>query len=150
MYSAFFLFPERLSRPALSRLSAAARGIAGEALAARCIRRKGLTIIARNWRNEHREIDLVAVDGKTAVFIEVKTRSARAAQSFAALDSIHRKKRESFIACANSFITEHEAALKRRGIRAMRFDIVTVELPAPEPRARSDRYARVEHFESAL
>jgi hypothetical protein len=47
----------------------------GEDLAARHLEELGYTIIARNWRSPHtrHEIDLIARDGKTIVFVEVKT-----------------------------------------------------------------------------
>jgi putative endonuclease len=61
---------------------AAARPAAGEALgprgenvAARFLRNHGLKIIQRNFRCEVGEIDIVAKEGKTLVFVEVKTRA---------------------------------------------------------------------------
>lgn len=47
----------------------------GEMLAARYLRNKGYKIITRNFRCGMGEIDIVARDGKTLVFVEVKTRS---------------------------------------------------------------------------
>lgn len=52
-----------------------ALGRAGEDLAARYLNSQGLIILARNWRCRAGEIDLVAQDGDTVVFCEVKTRS---------------------------------------------------------------------------
>src|SRR3974377_2504685 len=51
-------------------------GHRGEALARRFLRwRKGLRIIESNWRQAHLgELDIVALDGTTLVFVEVKTR----------------------------------------------------------------------------
>lgn len=37
---------------------------------------KGFVILARNWRYRQKEIDIVAQDGDTLVFVEVKTRSS--------------------------------------------------------------------------
>jgi putative endonuclease len=46
-------------------------------MAARWYRRRGYTIIERNWRCRNGEIDLIARRGDTVVFCEVKTRSSR-------------------------------------------------------------------------
>lgn len=50
-----------------------ALGRRGEARARRFLRRKGLRIIARNWRHPLGELDLVARDGDVVVFVEVRT-----------------------------------------------------------------------------
>ena len=52
-----------------------AMGDRGENLAARYLRNRGYKIISRNFRVDVGEIDIVARDGKTIVFVEVKTRS---------------------------------------------------------------------------
>ncbi len=52
-----------------------ALGDRGENLAARFLRNKGYKIILRNYRCVLGEIDIVAREGKTLVFVEVKTRS---------------------------------------------------------------------------
>jgi len=49
-------------------------GIKGEEEAARFLTRSGLAILDRNVRTRAGEIDLVAREGKTIVFVEVKTR----------------------------------------------------------------------------
>lgn len=50
-------------------------GDRGENIAARYLRNLGYKIIVRNFRCEMGEIDIVARDGKTLVFVEVKTRA---------------------------------------------------------------------------
>lgn len=54
---------------------AAKRGRDGEALAARWLEGRGLTVVARNFRVRGGEIDLICRDGKTLVFVEVRLRS---------------------------------------------------------------------------
>jgi putative endonuclease len=49
-------------------------GEAGEALAARLLREHGYKIIATNYRTRLGEIDIIARDGDTIVFVEVKAR----------------------------------------------------------------------------
>jgi putative endonuclease len=52
----------------------AAAGAAAEALAARFLAQQGLVIVDRNWRRRCGELDLVAKDGDTLVFVEVRLR----------------------------------------------------------------------------
>lgn len=47
----------------------------GEDLAARHLQASGFALLARNWRCPRGELDIIAADGSTLVFIEVKTRS---------------------------------------------------------------------------
>ncbi len=50
-------------------------GRRGEGLAAKFLRKKGYRIVDRNVRTPYGEIDLIARQGKTLVFVEVKARS---------------------------------------------------------------------------
>ncbi len=50
-------------------------GERGENVAARFLRNQGYKILLRNFRCELGEIDIIARDGRTLVFVEVKTRS---------------------------------------------------------------------------
>lgn|SRR3990167_2725452 len=50
----------------------------GEDLAADYLRKQGYKIIERNFRRGYGEIDIIAIDGKTLVFIEVKTKTSLA------------------------------------------------------------------------
>ena len=50
-------------------------GDRGERMAAEYLERAGWTILARNFRLGHREIDLVARRGEVVAFVEVKTRA---------------------------------------------------------------------------
>ena len=58
--------------------SHAADGARAEAHAARFLAGRGLTIVARNFRTRMGEIDLVARDGATLVFVEVRRRTSTA------------------------------------------------------------------------
>jgi putative endonuclease len=51
-----------------------ALGRLGEQLAAEHLRRRGCLTLARNVRTRHGEIDMIALDGRVLVFVEVKTR----------------------------------------------------------------------------
>lgn len=49
-------------------------GRLGEELAAAHLQRLGFSVLGRNVRTRHGEIDLIAFDGRTLAFVEVKTR----------------------------------------------------------------------------
>lgn len=67
-------------------------GQRGEEIAATYLREKGLRIIERNVQTKHGEIDIVAIDRETLVFVEVKTR--RQIKYGLPVESIHRKKQQ--------------------------------------------------------
>jgi putative endonuclease len=58
-----------------------ALGQCGEDFALAHLLRRGYKLLARNYRSPRGEIDLIAVDGDTLVFVEVKTRLARTLDS---------------------------------------------------------------------
>lgn len=67
----------------------------GEELARRFLKKKGYKIIEQNYKAPMGEIDIIAMDGKTLVFVEVKTReSLEFGQPFEAVNYIKRKKIE--------------------------------------------------------
>lgn len=59
--------PETLTRTQLGAL--------GEQLAVEHLRGLGLQILDRNWRCRYGELDVIAADAGTVVFVEVKTRT---------------------------------------------------------------------------
>jgi putative endonuclease len=74
---------EHRQQAAAGRPSAARRtdprralGRLGEELAAAHLQRLGFSLLGRNVRTRHGEIDLIAFDGRTLAFVEVKTRRA--------------------------------------------------------------------------
>lgn len=73
-------------------MSTRGRGAAGEALAARFLASKGMTILTRNYACRYGEIDLVARDGEETVFVEVKLRGD--ASFSRAADAVTPAKRE--------------------------------------------------------
>ena len=95
------------------------RGREAESAAATFIERRGLRILERNWRCRFGEIDLIARDGATLVFIEVRARSSRSHGG--AAESISAAKRRKLIATAHQY-------LARSGLDTpCRFDALLLE-----------------------
>jgi putative endonuclease len=97
------------------------RGRRGEDLAHRHLRSLGFTIVARNWRTRSgsAEADLVAWDGETLVFVEVKSRIT---DEYGAPDrAIDRDKRLHIARAAQDYA-------RRSGVEwnRVRFDIVNI------------------------
>jgi len=68
-------------------------GEKGEGLAAKFLRQKGYRILEQNYKTRAGEIDIIAMDGDTLVFIEVKTReSLNYGRPFEAVTAYKRKK----------------------------------------------------------
>jgi putative endonuclease len=68
-------------------------GGAAEDLAARYLEAQGLAIVDRNWRCRAGEIDLVAREGATLVFVEVRLRTSTAFGGAAASVDGHKQRR---------------------------------------------------------
>lgn len=109
--------------PVLSPTQQAGRQ--GEEQARQYLQNHGLIILARNLRSKTGEIDLVAVDGDTLVFIEVRQRHSR--QYGGAAASVNRQKQGRLLRTAQYFLPR----LARRYFRGVtpvcRFDVVSVE-----------------------
>lgn len=87
------------------------------------MRKAGLRVLARNWRCRHGEIDLVAEDGRTLVFAEVRLRAD--ARFGGAAESVTAAKRGRLVAAARLY-------LMRRPEANCRFDVLLLDrLEAP-------------------
>ncbi len=86
------------------------------------MRRAGLRIVARNWRCRHGEIDLVAEEGGTLVFAEVRLR--RDAGFGGAAESVTAAKRVRLLAAARLYLAGRPQA-------DCRFDVLLLDALAP-------------------
>ncbi|MDR3341390.1 MAG: YraN family protein [Treponema sp.] len=101
-------------------MSKSSLGREGENRAVAALEAAGMGIIARNVRSKTGEIDIVARDGETIVFVEVKAWSV---YGFDALEhSINRKKQRRIIETAKYFLASH----REYSNMAVRFDIVFI------------------------
>ncbi len=94
-------------------------GRKGEDTALSFLKKKGFSILDRNWRAGHYELDIVCKDKHTIVFVEVKTRTQ--ASLGHPLEAITRKKRENTFKAARAWLDAHKA-----WDVPCRFDIVCV------------------------
>jgi putative endonuclease len=122
-------------------------GRLGERAAARYLERGGLRTVERNYRTRHGEVDLIALDGGTLVFCEVKTLVARPSPLVGPthpLESIRPAKRAQVRRIARAWLAERRAAGALPRYRELRFDAVGVLLSS-----RGD-VLKVEHVEAAF
>ncbi len=98
----------------------------GEALAARFLRERGMSILARNWRCEIGEIDLVARDGACLVVVEVKTR--RGSRFGLPVEAVTWSKLLRLRRLAAAWLRDSPA-----GTESVRIDVVGVLVPPGEP-----------------
>ena len=112
-----------------------ALGQRGENVAARYLRNQGYRIIERNFRCEVGEVDIIARDGKTLVFVEVKTRSH---DDPTPEDQINQPKRHQLTKAANFYLSRYGTPQP-----PARFDVVAIVWP-------SGREAQIRHTTDAF
>jgi putative endonuclease len=95
-------------------------GRAGENRAAAALEAAGMKIIARNVRSPRGEIDLVALDKETIVFVEVKTWSSYGIEALEY--GVNEKKQSRIIETAKYFLSLH----REYNYMAVRFDVVFI------------------------
>ncbi len=98
-------------------------GRVGEDAAARYLSRHGLTVVERNVRLPHGEIDLVCRDGRAWVFVEVKGRHAEWGDPAATAVTAQKRRRLMRLA-------QHYLKWRNLGEPPCRFDVVAVTLGA--------------------
>ena len=109
-------------------------GKLGEDLAVQYLTDKGYEILERNWRNIHKEIDIIAKEGDDLVIVEVK---ARQTDEYGEPDiAVTKRKQRMLIAAANAYILRNNLDMSTR------FDIVSIVFKDGEP--------VIEHIEDAF
>jgi putative endonuclease len=95
-------------------------GKTGEALAAEELERLGYAILDRRYRTRHGEIDIIARDGETIVFVEVKVR--RTGEKGTAAEAVTPHKQRRLVSMAVDYLSRHGFQA-----RPCRFDVVTID-----------------------
>ncbi|HEX2907602.1 MAG TPA: YraN family protein [Phototrophicaceae bacterium] len=80
-------------------------GNQGEQLAASHLQHQGYTIVAQNWHCQYGEIDIIARQGETLVFVEVRTRHARLTET--AFESITERKQARLVRAVQVYLAQH-------------------------------------------
>ncbi len=109
-------------------------GKKGEEIAIQYLTEKGYEILERNWRNRHKEVDIIAKDGEDLVIVEVKTR--RSSDYGDPFIAVSRQKQAYLIAAANAFIFSHNLDCNTR------FDIISI--------VHNNGNSEIEHIEDAF
>ncbi len=98
-------------------LRTAKRGAWAEEQAAHYLKAKGYSILLKNWRSGHEEIDLICLFKKCLVFVEVRGRDEKAlVQAYA---SLNKRKKEALKRASNAYLRQ----LKERP-NCFRWDLV--------------------------
>jgi putative endonuclease len=102
-------------------------GRSGEALAEALLRTRGYRILERNYRTRIGEIDLIARDGKTLVFVEVKSRRSMRFGSAKAAVTMAKRRKLTMVALQYLKSTAETDAHAR-------FDVVAIDQGGENPR----------------
>jgi len=105
----------------------------GEDYAVVLLHNKGYYILERNWQCSHHEIDIIARQNNTIVFIEVKTRTTKYISPLAA---VNRRKQQYIFSAASYYIKMKHFDCD------VRFDIVSI--------VKQKDFIEVEHIENAF
>ncbi len=116
-------------------------GILGERLAAEHLVRRGFRILERNYRTRWGELDIVAFDGHTLSFCEVKTRRLGEDAGASPLEAIRGRKRSRVRRMAGSWMQERRG---RAFAPAIRCDAIGVTFD------RAGRLLAIEHLEGVF
>lgn len=82
--------------------------------------------VTTNWRNNAGELDLVAIDKRTLVIVEVKTRHISLQGAHPAISAITHEKRHRLEALGRSFMRNHGPFCRRYAIKTRRTDVLEV------------------------
>ena len=102
-------------------------GRIGEELAVEELERRGYAILERRYRTRCGEIDIVAEDDGTLVFVEVKARAT--AEFGTAAEAVTRRKQLKLVSMAIDYMARTQATN-----RACRFDVVAIDDCEMNPR----------------
>jgi len=116
----------RLTRSAIT-LGAKTLGERGERAAAHYLKRLGYQVVFTRHRHRFGEVDIIAIDHRTVVFVEVKTR--RAAALGRPAEAVDATRQQRFTRAALAFLKSH-GLLEY----ASRFDVVEVLWPKDQKR----------------
>lgn len=105
-----------MNRPSGS-LNSRELGSAGESAAAAYLKHKGYRVIDFNFRTRYGEIDIICIDDKSLVFVEVKSTGGETAANLG--ERVHARKQKKLYLAALEYIQKHD-----RPSGDIRFDVL--------------------------
>jgi len=96
-------------------------GMRGEQAAAVYLERVGMRVVERNWRTNHGELDIVALDGEELVLCEVKTRSTDSKGS--PEEAVSPAKQRRLVRLAEAYMTANGLSECQ-----IRFDVISIQV----------------------
>jgi putative endonuclease len=110
-------------------------GVKGEQIAEAFLLNKGYSVLHKNWRSGHKEIDIIAYKDNILTIVEIKTRTNYNV-SFPE-ESVTRRKQQHLKIAANDFLAANS------DYKNMRFDIISILMDGDEAK-------EIVHFEEAF
>lgn len=110
-------------------------GASGEQLACQWLLERGYTLLHRNWRHGHAELDIVARQGNEVVVVEVKTRATD--RHGHPEEAVGPAKRRKLMRAAAAYVETFDLHAD------IRFDIISVVMGPGQP-------PRILHIQEAL
>ena len=110
-------------------------GALGEQIALEYLLERKYQILETNWVCGHKEVDIIAKDGDTIVFVEVKTRHSTCLVEPEATVDVYKQRH--LIWAANSFVNRYQYD------NDVRFDIIAIVID-------KNNEKRIEHIEDAF
>lgn len=101
-------------------------GMWGELQALRYLRRSRVIPLQRNWRYRAFEADIIALEGRTLVVVEVKTRHSRLRHNFPGRGAITPRKQDHLRKLLHAYVRNHGPLLRRLGVSTHRLDTIEV------------------------
>ncbi len=111
------------------------KGRFGEEVACRYLESLDCSILERNWRFGHKEIDIIAQEGSELLIVEVKLR--KASNISRAVEAVNLKKQQHLIRATNAYVRYKGLDL------SVRYDIIGIELQV-------DGSYTIEHIKNAF
>ena len=110
-------------------------GKSGEEFARQYLEDKGYEVLEINWRNHHKEVDIICQKERILVFVEVKTRTDNYFQQ--PFEAVETEKQHHLCEAAEAYMEDYH------DFDEIRFDIISVI-------KRKDSEAEIEHIEEAF
>ena len=123
-------------------------GRAGEQIAVQFLLQNGYTVVERNWRHGHQEIDVIVKDDRFLVFVEVKTRSCRSVEDLPygrPARAVDHAKQKNVLLAAKAYLRAHP----RLSLQP-RLDVIEVYLRSTDATGCAPTPLKIHHIRNAF